>query len=837
MDTKKLELLAPAGNRAAFDAALNSGADAIYLGIEKYSARRGAANFSFEELESAVKDAHLRGARVYVAFNTLIADSELSDAAQSIAQISNAGADAVIVQDWGVFELVKRIAPHLRVHSSTQMNTHNIQMAKFIEEHGASRITLARELAIPEIADIVSSTSVEIETFIHGALCFSYSGQCLFSSMVGNRSGNRGMCPQACRLSYDLSVAAKKEEVWPTPGRHILSTRDLSGIRLIPELAQAGVTALKIEGRMKSPEYVATVVRVYRRAIDRYRSDPENYNVSDDEINELKEAFTRGFTEGYLKDIRDSRLMSFERPSDRGVLIGRVTYLDVYTGKLGLQLKQELCVGDEIEVWVTKGGRVRRRVDKLLVNDKPVTCAPVDSKAVVIIEGKRHKINTGDRVFRVHSEKLAREAKAAISGQTAPRIPIAMSAHIEVGKPVALSAQVNEAFGGQEASLRSDFLAEKGERRMLTEDDVVAQLNRLGNTVYEAESWDLRVGPDVMVPLGRLNELRRQLVEELNAARLKAFMRPSVSVKQAKRELAELMEPEPLFKRGRAKLSLAADVSSIEQARAATINGADWLYVRPGLSRFGPIDFDELSEMRATGIKIALASSNILHQSELVEQLKFMEENAGRFDAFLVDNFGVLRALKPLEKPLFLDYHINVFNRPSARFFKDEGASRICLSVELDMEQLREIAGSISVGFEAIVQGWLEVMTAEHCVPSASKKSCQACTSKSFFIADEKGFRFPVEQDSRCRSHIYNSREFYLLPNAANLADTGLSSLRLLLNRYEPRIAGNITATYREAIDLVAAGSRDLTSVLKKADQLYHRPETSTTGHFFRAVQ
>ncbi|HEY3374222.1 MAG TPA: DUF3656 domain-containing protein [Candidatus Aquicultor sp.] len=835
---KNLELLAPAGNRTAFNAALNSGADAIYVGIDKFSARRGADNFTIEELYDAIKDAHLKGVRVYVAFNTVVSDEELPSAIENLVKIYNTGTDAVIVQDWGVFKLVRELLPGIRLHASTQMNTHNVEMAKFIEEHGASRITLARELSIEEIHDICTATDIEIETFIHGALCFSYSGQCLFSSMVGNRSGNRGMCPQACRMSYELLVPGKKEEVWPTPGRHLMSTRDLAGIKLIPELAEAGVSALKIEGRMKSPEYVATVVRIYRAAIDRYKGDPDNYHVSDEEIEELKEAFSRGFTEGYMKGVRDGQLMSFERPSDRGVLIGRVTYLDVYTARLGIQLRSELCIGDEIEVWVSQGGRVRSKVGKLFVDDKAVDCAPQDSKAVVIVEGKRHRINTGDRVFRVHNEKLVRAAREVIKRGGDRKIPIHMSARIEIDKPLEFTARVAEPYGNETSEVTSGFLAERGEHRSLTDIDVIAQLNRLGSTEYEVESWDIKIEEGAMVPLGKLNELRRDLIERLDAVRLKAYRRQNLSARRALDELDDIMAPQKTPpKKGKAKPILAADVSTVDQARSAAVSGADWIYIRPGLKRLEPVDFERLTDLRsATGVRIAYATGNILHEKEITSLMKFLEENNGSFNAVLADNFGLFEPVQTLGLPVFLDYHVNTFNRVAARFFMEEVAARICLSPELTLDQVREITSSISWPFEVLAHGWLEVMTTEHCVPSASKKSCATCAYKSFYIKDEKGFKFPIEQDSNCRSHIYNSRELYLLPNTGNIIDAGVSSIRLLLNRYEEKEVRDVVAAYREAIDLITAGNPDITSVLKKADNLFHRQE-STTGHFFREVQ
>jgi len=835
-EKKKIELLAPAGNMLSFEAALNAGADAIYLGIDKYSARRGAENFAVGELSNIIRRAHLRGVKVYVAFNTLIADEELQAAVESLALISDAGADAVIVQDWGIFELIKKFIPGLPVHASTQMNTHNPEMVKFLEDKGAKRITLARELSINEVSKICDSTDIEIETFIHGALCFSYSGQCLFSSMVGNRSGNRGLCPQACRLSYDLVVAGKGEEVWPTPGKHLLSTRDLSGIRLIPELANAGVRALKIEGRMKSPEYVATVVRIYRSAIDRYMNNPEGFTVSDEEVDELREIFSRGFSESYLKGIRDNRMMSFERPSNRGIFLGRTTYMDVYTGRLGLQIKHELCIGDEVEVWVTRGGRVKAKVEELYVDDVPVECAPAGSKAVIVIKGKRHTINTGDRVFRVHNEKLVRAARDTITGERTERIPIDFSVNIEIGKPVEAKAKVSNSANGWQAEVKSEFAAEKGERRTLSRDDVIAQFSRLGNTIYEPGSWDINIEPGVMVPLGKLNDLRRNLVEALDGSRLQPFKRPKISVKEVKKGLAGAMEREAGIKRH--KPLLTVDLSNTAQALESAKNGADWLYVRSGLSRLDGIDFERIAEIKeATGVKVALATGNILHQQEVDNVLGFIDARKELFDAVLADNFGIYHALKGAGLPLFADYHINVFNRVSAKVFRDAGSSRICLSSELTLDQVRAITGAVDSDFEALAHGWLEVMTAEHCVPSASKKSCNVCSSRQFYIQDQKGFRFPVEQDVNCRSHVYNSKELYLLPNTGNLISTGISSLRLLLNRYEPGVAGKITSLYREAIDLVVSGVEDITPVLRKAERMMPQLKEATTGHYFRAVQ
>jgi putative protease len=469
-----------------------------------------------------------------------------------------------------------------------------------------------------------------------------------------------------------------------------------------------------------------------------------------------------------------------------------------------------------------------------LVNDKQVQYAPSGSKAVIIIDGKRHRIDAGDRVFRVHNERLSEAARATIVGTNVKRVPIKITAHIETGEQVELSACVS-GDPSEKVQVVSDFLAERGERRVLSEADVIAQLSRLGNTVYTVDSWDITVGPGVMVPLGKLNNLRRNLIEKLDVARLKKYGRSKVPVRKVREELLSEMEPETGIVYGQPLLTV--DVYTTEQVRAAAKSGADWLYVRPDFSRSARIDLSELSSIASeSGVKLALSTGNILHQHEVEDMVRFLESNLSYLDALLVDNVGLYHAVRDLNMPVFLDYHINNFNRLSSRFFRDSGASRICLSPELALDQIRGITGSVKVEFEAIIHGWLEVMTAEHCVPSAFKGSCQTCSSKNFYIEDLKGFRFPVEQDVKCRSHIYNSHELYLLPNVGELIKAGVSSLRLLLSQHGADDVGRITRVYREAIDLVTMGASDISPLLRKAEQIIPKAMNTTTGHFFRPV-
>ncbi|MFZ5647205.1 MAG: peptidase U32 family protein, partial [Bacillota bacterium] len=320
----KPELLAPAGGWEAFTAAVENGADAVYLGGKMFNARQSADNFDNDDLKRAVEYAHLRGVKIYVTVNTLIADGEMEDALEFLFALHNTGADAAIIQDAGLASLARKTIPELQLHASTQMTAHNSPGVMSLLEQGFSRVVLARELSLKEISEIKKTTGADLEVFIHGALCIAYSGQCLLSSMIGGRSGNRGRCAQPCRMQYVLTDGAGSPLVNPAEaGEYLLSPRDLNISAHIPDLISAGINSFKIEGRMKRPEYVATVVRVYRSLIDRALSgDP--YFVEEKQESDLAQIFNRDFTTGYFFGGQGRDMMSYKRPNNRGVRLGRV---------------------------------------------------------------------------------------------------------------------------------------------------------------------------------------------------------------------------------------------------------------------------------------------------------------------------------------------------------------------------------------------------------------------------------------------------------------------------------------------------------------------------------
>ncbi|MBQ3725756.1 MAG: U32 family peptidase, partial [Selenomonadaceae bacterium] len=391
-----VELLAPAGSFEALRAAVEAGADAVYLAGEKFGARAYAENFAGEQLLKAVEFAHLRGVAVHVTVNTIIADEERDEFAAYIKFLRRANVDALLVQDLGAAALAKELAPEIPLHASTQMTIHNSEGVRVLARLGFTRAVLSRELTLREIEKICRDSPIETEIFIHGALCVCWSGQCLMSSLIGGRSGNRGRCAQPCRLPYEL-VDAGGKNLLNGAGKFLLSPKDLNTLELLPRLIQTGVTSLKIEGRMKRPEYVATVVKVYRDALDK------NFS-TDEDRRKLAQIFNRDFTTAYLEKNPGKNLISDMRPNNRGVLIGRV--VEVARDKITLKFSEKISAGDQVEIWVKVGGRVTFTVEDFEMRGELCTIKIPSTRGVRV----------HDRAFKIFDAELTAEARKFFSG-------------------------------------------------------------------------------------------------------------------------------------------------------------------------------------------------------------------------------------------------------------------------------------------------------------------------------------------------------------------------------------------------------------------------------------
>ena len=841
---KRPELLAPAGGRDALVAAVQNGADAVYLGGRQFNARRGADNFEIKEMAEVIEYAHMRGVKVYVAVNILLAETELREAVRFLHAIYNAGADAAIVQDLGLIRLARLVIPELELHASTQMTAHNLPGVEFLRDAGLKRVVLAREMDLDSVQHIRERSGVQLETFVHGALCICYSGQCLMSSMIGGRSGNRGRCAQPCRLEYRLIDNSGQPVVdagqW---GEYLLSPKDLNLSEHVPRLMAAGIDSFKIEGRMRRPEYVATVVGIYRELINRALGSGD-FTVTGEEAVDLAQIFNRGFSTGYFFGNPGQNLMSYKRPNNRGVLLGRVKRHNQRTGRVEIELEAQLAAGDGIEVWVTRGGRVGTEVHGLWVNGSKVESAVAGT--VVEIEMEGH-IRPGDRVFKTHDAELMNRAlQTYASSRETLSIPLDMRVRARVGEPLIL--EVNDRKGGN-VTTQTDKVGEPAQRRPLTAEFLAGQLGRLGNTPFVLDGLECDIVGQVMVPVSEINDARRRVVEMLARDRVKRRLPAPLVGEEMERRLALAMADGDDAAPGRFP-KLAAAVSGPRAVRAAVENGAEIIYYNGESfrSQNKPARADVLGARkvcREARVSFIPVTPRIMHDLELErykEELKSILELGP--DGIMAAGYGLLPVLREMTNlSLAADFSFNVFNRQSAIFLKEQGLFRVTLSPELTGEQVRELAAGVPLETELIVHGFMPLMVSRYCAVGSlvggrceDKKCTVPCRSGSYGLLDRKGVVFPVETDSNCLMHVFNSRELCLLDTLPYLAGAGLASIRIEARRDDVNYVAKTVRAYRNILDVLRDKPNRLPDLENTVRELTAQGPGYTRGHYYRGV-
>lgn len=740
------ELLAPAGSFDALKAAVEAGADAVYLAGEKFGARAYAENFAGELLAEAVEFAHLRGVAVHVTVNTLVADSELDEFAAYIKFLRRANVDALLVQDLGAASVAKSVAPEIPLHASTQMTIHNLEGVKALAELGFTRAVLSRELTLSEIEKICRESPIETEIFIHGALCVCWSGQCLMSSLIGGRSGNRGRCAQPCRLPYELVDANGKNLL--SAGKYLLSPKDLNALDLLPRLIETGVTSLKIEGRMKRPEYVATVVKVYRDALDKKFSTPEDRR-------KLAQIFNRDFTTAYLEKNPGKNLISDMKPNNRGVLIGRV--VEVGRDKLVLKLSSTLHAGDQIEIWVKVGGRVTFTVEDFELRGDLCT-----------VKASTRGVRVHDRAFKIFDAELTAEARKYFTGAAVRRIGVAAEVRAAVGEPLTLT--LTDADGNC-ATVRTKFIAEPAVNRPLTLDTLQKQIGRLGDSIFALEKISAAVDDNLMVPISELNDVRRRAVEDLERQRLKKFEREKISAAAANKK--------PVPSSSFLVPALTAHVDTLAKAQAALDAGADEILYGGETFTNRPVkDVAAAIELvHGRGKKISWATPRIVREDEPLTV-------PAEIDAVYVHNLATLRLARKLSAaPIRTDFSLHVFNFATINFLARLGVEGVTLSPELNLTQVKALAQKSPLPVECIVHGRQELMISAYCVLGSflgglDKKNCpHVCRAEDFYLRDRKGELFRVVTDQFCRMHILNAKTLSMIENRAEFE--GVARLRV----------------------------------------------------------
>ena len=826
-----VELLAPAGSKEALIAAVESGANAVYLAGSMFGARAYANNFDEEGLREAVQFAHLRNVHVHVTVNTIVDDAELPQLASYIRFLYEVGADAVLVQDLGVAKLVQQVAPGLPMHASTQMTVHNLAGVLELQRLGFSRVVLSRELSLKDIRYICANSQVEIETFVHGALCVCYSGQCLMSSMIGGRSGNRGRCAQPCRLPYTLVDENGQDVLGDTAGQYLLSPRDMNTIEILPELIAAGVSSLKIEGRMKRPEYVAVVVDTYRRAIDSYLMGG-GYQVPEADKHALAQIFNRDFTTAYLQERPGRNMMSDRRPNNRGLLIGRVESYDWDVRRVTIKLSGSLAEGDQVDFWVKVGGRVTATIQDMqdAKGHSVITAEP----GMLVSFPIPSAVRDHDRVFKVFDATLMERARTFFNtGAPVRRIPVDVCVTAAIGQPLVI--KMTDADGYQ-AAAETTFIGEAARKRPLTEETIQKQVSRMGSTVYDVRQLKVEITGQVMVPVSEINEARRKAAETLAVQRLQRFSRPALPVFEYQAPVRHASQVR--------QVEIFVSVDTLNKAEAALQAGADGVVFGGESYRHEVITANQYEAVwkmaHSQGKSICYNTPRIINEMWMKSFRKLLEFFvACPPDAVYVHNIAALALVREAGLPIHVDYSLIAYNHLAIQYMKELGATGVTLSPELTLQQVGQLAAHSVLPMECIVAGNLELMVSEYCVTGSflgdvDQGSCKRpCMRKGakYALKDRKHMLFPLVMDQFCHMHVLNGKALSMLPHAMKFAGLGVGRLRIEGKAMSSAELADKVRLYREYSSWTQELLPEHLDRIKELEG-----EDITRGHYFRGV-
>jgi len=807
-----MELLAPAGTMENFMAALESGADAIYLGGKVFNARAHAANFGIDELREAVRLAHILDVSVYVTVNILIGDTELKDLEQYIKDLDSIGVDAIIVQDLAVAEIAKRVAPNIHLHGSTQMTAATLDAVRFYESLGFTRVVLARELSLKEIQHICKHCKAEIEVFVHGALCVCYSGQCLMSSFIGGRSGNRGACAQPCRLPYEL-LDSKGESVLPKHEAYLLSPKDLNYSEHMNELVAAGVTSFKVEGRMKKVSYVRQVIGTYREILD-------EASIHENQRKALASGFNRGFSTAYLEDTVGRQMMTVVAPNHQGKPIG-----ESYTkkGEVYLSLTEPIEQGSLVKILQSNGSVTYYTVDDewTCVSDTLYKGRPAEGLAVGQLYLASTPKNTKSRGLQEFTRKYD------------------MSVYLSVGSNGEINYTELTAIldSGLSVTVTNEYVPAIANKVPTSLEKVTEQLGRLGNTLFRLSYVDIPDGP-YMWPASVLNALRRDAVTALETVLITHHVESWQALQvtgdvdydfKAQHELSYDTCP-----------MISARVDEIEGVKAAMSGGAQKIvFGGDRLSRtpYALSIYDEVARLCAQSDVICTFATPRVVKDDEVEAYKHTLEAIVQAhpDSISIHVPQALLWLRELgyTGAIEADTGLNIFNTPTLHFWEQLHISCVNPSQELTLKQITELAKHSHVPIETMIHGYTEMMISEYCaiasfVGTGSKVNCpMPCVKESYSLKDRKGEIFPIRTDPYCRMHIMNSHEMDMRAYVPMLLQKGISILRVDGRHMRPSYVKDIVSQY------VGIATGTMEAPPKKIDS---QGESITRGHYFRGI-
>lgn len=777
MKKSKHEILAPAGDMNALRAAVSAGANAVYLGYDEFSARAKAKNFNKKELEEAVKFAHLRNVKIYVTFNILIADFEIKRAMESIKMLHDIGVDALILQDIGIADRIRKDFPDFELHASTQMAVNNFYGATFLKEMGFSRVVLARETPFFEVEKI-KGLDIDIETFIHGALCVCYSGECLMSSMIGGKSGNRGECAQACRKSYEILDFHKNKIARRL---YYISPKDLNTLDDVAKVINAGGYSLKIEGRMKNPEYVYTLVSSYKKALE------GKLKIEDKENTE--QVFNRGFTKGFFNGDFGNNFISSDRPDNRGVEIGKVISISKNFAKVVFSV--DVFEGDGLEFESNKG-RFGFKVREFYKFGEEVNLV-------------LHKMPTeGSKINRTYSKKLYEKVDDKIENYNFKR-NLDLDLNINIGE----NPKINGKTEGFETNYELDKKVEVAKKSGLSREKVLENISKTGDSIFEVRSVDLNLDEGAFLPISAINEMRREVVKKLENKILEKginrVLNPYNFVEGSNR--AKIKSKDSKIK---------VFFNKFEDLDKTNLSNIDEIIIRAK-------DLEKFKKKYKREVSIYLDKFYSYRELENLRNYILKDKVV---EGVWINNLSEYYIFKDEDVKINADIGLNIFNSNSAEFFYNLGLNSITISPELNSRQIQEIVKNNSVDFNLISYGRVPVMTMKHCPYSVVKncvdeRDCPRCKYKNYLLRDEKNVDFEVLRQNTF-TEIFNSYPI-LLDEYVNRLKKNNVNLLILADEFTDEVI-NLYKNYND---------KDFENIKKKIENKYGQV---TKGHINRGI-
>lgn len=706
-----VELLAPAGNFEALVAAVQNGANAIYLGGQRFGARAFAHNFDYDALKMAVQYCHLRNVKLYVTVNTLYSQQEIDEIISYLEYLYQIGIDALIIQDMGLYSLIKKYFPEIEIHMSTQASVRNIEGVRYFANQNVDRVVLAREMNISEIKEICQNCLIDIEVFVHGALCMSYSGQCLMSSMIAKRSGNKGECGQPCRLPYSLLEDGKNIE----NQKYLLSPMDLCTIEKVPELIEAGIKSFKIEGRMKRPEYVGEVVKAYRQAIDSY-FDKKMYTP---DILRMKKVFNRGFTQGFL--FQDYLNLAKDIPGNQGVKIGKIVNYSKKRKMLDIQLSDTLYQNDRI--YFPKND-FTRTITKLYKNNKLVNTAYQGD----FISIEMDQLLEFQDVYKIVDSKIVEDNNKYVKDEHV-KLPIQMKVFGLINRPL----QLTIIFKNKKVIVKSNQNIEKAKKVPLTNERIKEQLSKLGNTTFYLEKCSIRFPDDGTISIKEINTLRRQAIDNLQKEILDV----------SSRKINKIEKFNNSYKERNHHKKIAIQISDISQLEDVRLDDIDQVFV-------------PFYQYQAQNDKYIPYVPFLYDEKDFNEFLNSHYYQSCH--SIQVNDFGALNLV--CDKNVILGYHMNIANNQAAQEFN----LPFIVSYEMSKNEIQTFKVDKDIYFTAYSQ--IINMNLKHCIISdhyfsKKQKGCQLCKKHQYCLKDRKQMNFKVITDHYCNNYILHTHRFY----------------------------------------------------------------------------